>query len=124
MSDIASFRNKLVPLTPWLDDPAVTEIAVNRPGEVWVGRQGQRHMQELLSALTFSQLISLAELTAHYSAQRSDRKKPLLSATIPINLADNVPAHQRGGYRVQIIQPPAVEGRTHHRCCHPQTGAA
>lgn len=113
MSDIASFRNKLTPLMPYFDEATVTEIAINRPGEVWIGRQGQRRMQrETLPALTFGLLTSLAELTAHYSAQRSDRKKPLLSATIPINLTDNVPSHQRGGYRVQIILPPAVEERT------------
>ncbi len=113
MSDIASFRHKLSVLGKYLDDPAVTEIVVNRPGEVWLGRQGERYMQPvLLSALSYELLSSLAEVTAHYSAQHHDRRKPLLSASIPIDLRDGVPVHQRGGYRVQIILPPVVEERS------------
>lgn len=113
MSDIASFRHKLSVLGKYLDDPAVTEIVVNRPGEVWLGRQGERYMQPvLLSTLSYELLSSLAEVTAHYSAQHHNRRKPLLSATIPIDLRDGIPVHQRGGYRVQIILPPAVEERS------------
>ncbi|MBK5071617.1 P-type DNA transfer ATPase VirB11 [Budviciaceae bacterium CWB-B4] len=113
MSDIASFRQKLAVLGKYLDDPAVTEIAINRPGEVWIGRQGERYMQPVqLCTLNYALLSSLAEVTAHYSAQHHDRRKPLLSATIPIDLRDGIPVHQRGGYRVQIILPPAVEERT------------
>ena len=35
----------LLPLAPWLAEPAITEICVNRPGEVFCERHGrwERH---------------------------------------------------------------------------------
>jgi type IV secretion system protein VirB11 len=113
MSQIASFRTKLAPLTRYLDDRSVTEIAVNRPGEAWIGRQGSRYMERVeIAELTLKLLSSLADVTAHDTDQATSREQPLLSATIPINLQDNTPESERGGYRIQIVQSPAVEART------------
>ncbi|SAL60094.1 P-type DNA transfer ATPase VirB11 [Caballeronia humi] len=122
MSEIASFRAKLSLLTSYLDDPTITEIAVNRPGEVWLGRQGQRYMQPVdVPDLNQRLLDSLAEVTAAYSNQESDRERPLLSATIPINLAEGVADTERGGYRVQVVRPPAVEEKTLALCIRKPT---
>lgn len=113
MSEIASFRTKLSQLTRFLDDPAVTEIAINRPGEVWLGKQGQRFMSQVkIPELDYGLLQSLADVTASYSHQDANRERPLLSATIPINLNKGVDDTQRGGYRIQVVMPPAVEERT------------
>jgi type IV secretion system protein VirB11 len=122
MSQIASFRAKLSLLTRYLDDPQITEIAVNRPGEVWLGRQGQRHMaREDVPDLNYRLLESLAEVTASYTSQETDRERPLLSATIPINLHEGVDDTERGGYRVQIVLPPAVEEKTIALCIRKPT---
>lgn len=117
MSNIASFRRKLSFLAKFLDDPKVTEIAVNRPFEAWVLYQGQRYMRRVeLPDLSFAVLSSLADVTAEDTAQSSDARRPLLSATIPINLADGVPVHERGGYRVMIVRPPVVAPQTLVMC--------
>lgn len=122
MSQIASFRAKLSHLRCYLDDPQVTEIAVNRPGEAWIGRQGQRHMQRCeIPGLDYALLASLAEVTASYTSQETDRERPLLSATIPINLDDGIDETLRGGYRVQVVMPPAVEERTIALCIRKPT---
>lgn len=117
MSSIASFRAKLEPLSAHLDDPAVTEIAINQPGEAWLGRRGQRHMSRVeIPALDLDRLSSLAQLTAAYTQQTTDDTRPLLSATIPINLADGVSESQRGGYRIQAVKPPAVQPHAFGLC--------
>lgn len=122
MSQIASFRAKLAQLTPFLDDPNVTEIAVNRPGEVWLGCQRARHMRCVaMPKLTLPLLMSLAEVTAAYTSQHLDRQSPLLSATMPIDLREGLDDAQRGGYRVQVVLPPAVEERTVALCIRKPT---
>ena len=122
MSHIASFRTKLACLTSFLDDPSVSEIAINRPGEVWIARQGHRHMtRQTVPALTFALLKSLADVTASHTQQETDRRRPLLSATIPINLSEGVPDHERGGYRIQVILPPTVEEGTLALCIRKPT---
>lgn len=117
MSVIASFRVKLEPLLPFLNEPAVTEIAVNRPGTLWVARQGQRFMEEhTIERLDYPLLESLAELTGAFTHQQTGQEKPLLSASIPIDLDDATPDAERGSYRIQLVLPPAVEARTIGLC--------
>ena len=88
----------LRPLQPWLDQPDVTDILVNRPGEVWVetlGRPARRHEAPELS----EQLLSrLANQIAALNHQAVNREHPILSATLP------------GGARVQIVGAPATRG--------------
>lgn len=113
MSQIASFRAKLASLTEYLDDASVTEIAINRPGEAWIGRQGKRYMERVeIPGLKLELLQTLADVTAHDTAQETSKENPLLSATIPINLKEGTPDSERGGYRIQIVLPPAVEAKT------------
>lgn len=111
-----AFRLKLTAIRQYLDDDGVTEIVINRPGEIWLGRQGHRYMDCVqVPDLTFDVLSALAKVIAQSSGQDSDApRKPLLSATIPIDLRDKdddgkpIPNFMRGGYRVQVIEPPAV----------------
>jgi type IV secretion system protein VirB11 len=110
MSEIASFRAKLLNLTPLLDDPLVTEIAINGPGNVWVGKQGQRFMTPVsIEGVTARLISSLADVIAAHTNQDVNSRTPILSGRIPINLNDNVPDNERGDYRVQVILAPAVE---------------
>jgi type IV secretion system protein VirB11 len=122
MSQIASFRAKLAPLTGYLDDSKIEEIAVNRPGEIWLGRKGQRHMQRVdVKELDYELLQSLAEVTAAYTHQEADRGRPLLSATMPVRLEKGLDDNERGGYRVQVVLPPAVEEGTIALCIRKPT---
>ena len=88
----------LAPLKPFLDS-AVTEICVNRPGEVWTesAKGWQRHTVE---ALTTFHCQQLATLIASYNEKSISKERPILSATLP------------DGERVQVIIPPACAPET------------
>ena len=90
---------QLSPLAAFLDHPDTMEVAVNRPGEVWVEtRQGwTRHV---VREVTLVRLERLAKAAATYSAQVFKPEQPILSATLP------------GGERIQIVGPPAVAAGT------------
>jgi len=88
----------LAPLRAFLDHADVTDIYVNRPGEVWtesVRGQVERHN---VPALDETVLARLSRQIASLSDQGISREHPLLSATLP------------DGARVQIIAPPATRG--------------
>jgi len=88
----------LAPLRAFLDHADVTDIYVNRPGEVWtesVRGQVERHN---VPALDETVLARLSRQIASLSDQGISREHPLLSATLP------------DGERVQIIAPPATRG--------------
>ena len=113
MSQIASFRSKLASMKPYLDDPSVTELAVNKPYEMFIGRQGQGYMARVaMPDLSLALLESLADVTASFTHQESDRERPLLSATMPIDLTEGIDDTERGGYRVQVVRAPAVEEKS------------
>lgn len=82
-------------LTPLLADSDVTELCINRPGEVYVEtRAGWRC--EPLPYADFDWCVRFAKLVANYTHQRIDASAPLLTASLP------------GGERVQIVMPPAT----------------
>ncbi|MEA3009440.1 MAG: type secretion system protein VirB11 [Sphingomonadales bacterium] len=91
-------RSYLAPLTGMLARPDVTDIYVNRPGELWIETVGgaiERHEAPTLDEAT---LDRLARQIASISHQGISREHPLLSATLP------------DGARVQIVAPPATRG--------------
>lgn len=85
--------------TEWMTDPAITEICVNRPGEVFCERQNVWERHEV-PGLTQALLMSLATAVAKYSSNDVSENRPILSAIMP------------GGERVQIVLPPACEHGT------------
>jgi type IV secretion system protein VirB11 len=92
----------LAPLRPWLDRETVTEILVNRPGEVWIEDAALSGMQKVMLPQMDNQLLQrLAEQVARISHQGINREHPLLAATLP-------DAHDRSGARIQLIGPPAT----------------
>lgn len=95
----AALRELLRVLDPYLNDRDVTEVCVNRPGEVFTESVygWQRHDDQ---AVTLQWCKRLAQLTATFSAQKINEKDPILSAAMP------------AGERVQIVLPPAVEHGT------------
>ena len=87
------------PLMDLLERDGVSELSINRPGEVWleVGDAMERHE---VPRLTLEHLKQLARLAAQYTEQLISEEHPLLSGTLP------------GGYRIQVVYPPAVEPKT------------
>ena len=117
MSQIASFRAKLSCMRPYLDDPDVTELAVNRPGEMFIAWRGQGYMEPVaVPELSLPLLKSLADVTAAFTSQITDRRSPLLSATVPVDLSRDIDDSLRGGYRVQAVRAPAVAEQTMALC--------
>jgi type IV secretion system protein VirB11 len=93
----AALRTHLRPLEEWLSLDGVTEISVNRPGEVWVARQGEPHMRRhFVRGLTREVLLELARQVATHTEQEVSTERPLLSAELP------------HGLRVQFVLPPAA----------------
>ena len=88
----------LAPLSPWLSRPDVTDLLINRPGEVWVETAGGPMCREPADQLDETTLQRLARQIAAASHQGVNREQPLLSATLP------------DGARVQVISPPATRG--------------
>jgi type IV secretion system protein VirB11 len=87
----------LEPLREFLDDRNVVEIAVNRPGEVYVERLGHDLMEHhWIGELTASEIRNIAERVAAITGQFVSPAKPILSAWLP------------GGERIQCVIPPAA----------------
>jgi type IV secretion system protein VirB11 len=88
----------LEPFAGWLARPDVTDILVNRPGEVWVESVTggiERHLAPDVTTIT---LTRLAAQIARISRQGVSREHPLLTASLPT------------GERIQMVLPPATRG--------------
>ena len=88
----------LAPLGQWLARDDVTDVYVNRPGEIWVETLGAAPERIDLPELTREVLARLVRQIAAVSAQGISREHPLLAASLP------------GGERVQAAIPPATRG--------------
>ncbi len=87
----------LAPFRQWLERDTVTEILVNRPGELWIEDAAHPGMQRVEIPEIDDRLIQrLAEQVARVSHQGINREHPLLGATLP------------DGARVQFCGPPAT----------------
>jgi type IV secretion system protein VirB11 len=106
-----ALRAYLAPLRPWLDAPGVTDLAINRPGEVFV-EQHARWQRHDAPGLTFEHLQALARALATFTGQHIDEQHPLLSATLPRTAGEAA----MGGERVQVVGPPAVDAHTVALC--------
>jgi type IV secretion system protein VirB11 len=83
----------------WLDDPEITEICVNRPGEVFCERQSVWERHEAPEA-TYDHLVALATAVARFTDNEISDSRPIMSAVMP------------EGERVQFVIPPACEHGT------------
>ena len=87
----------LTPLKDFLDDPAVVEISVNRPGQVYVERLGADHMEfHHIPELTTAEIVNIGERVAATTNQFISAASPILSAALPT------------GERIQVVLPPAA----------------
>ncbi|HEY0267180.1 MAG TPA: P-type DNA transfer ATPase VirB11 [Rhizomicrobium sp.] len=85
-------------LAPWLTRDDVTDLLINRPGEVWIETTSGLLTRIAAPQVTDVVLQRLARQIAAASHQGVNREQPLLSAALP------------DGGRVQIIAPPATRG--------------
>ncbi len=91
-------RAYLAPLVGMLARPDVTDIYVNRPGELWAETTTGTIERHDVPALDEPTLARLARQIAAISHQGISREHPLLSATLP------------DGARAQVVAPPATRG--------------
>jgi type IV secretion system protein VirB11 len=96
---LAALNTYLKPLERLFAEEGIQEISINTPGEAWVEKFGDMRYEKL-PEFTLEHMKGLAHLVAQSTSQGISEEKPLLSATLP------------GGYRIQIVFPPAVEGNT------------
>ncbi len=94
--NLPALNTYLGPIMELIHMENVNEVSINEPGGAWIERRGERHYFER-PELDLNHLKSLARLIAQSTNQEISEEKPLLSATLP------------GGYRVQVIFPPACE---------------
>jgi type IV secretion system protein VirB11 len=94
----ASVRFLLQPLQPFLDRDDVEEVALNRPGQVFVLSRHAGWSCHEAPAMDLRWCLDLGRAVATFSSPTDllDADTPLLAATLP------------GGERVQFVVPPAV----------------
>ena len=88
----------LAVLVPWLQRPDLTDIYINRPGELWFEVLGSPPERCMVPELTGELLARMVKQIAAVTAQGINREHPLLSASLP------------DGTRVQAVIPPATRG--------------
>jgi len=94
--DITVLSHYLAPLRRWLEPGDITELVINRPGELAVEGPGGWTFRED-KALTESWLTTLAKAAAAFTAQDVTPETPICSTVLPT------------GERCQIVLPPAAE---------------
>lgn len=99
MDSTASYlRVYLAPFLQQLERADVTDIYINRPGELWVETLGGATERHEVPEITEELLWRLARQVASVTHQGISREHPLLAARLP------------DGARVQIVAPPATRG--------------
>jgi type IV secretion system protein VirB11 len=111
--DATSVIEFMRPLREQLDAEGVTEVCLNKPGELLVEtNDGWR----IVAApdMTHERCMSLATAVATYCDQQVNQERPLLSATLPSNERLQIaipPAVLRGTTSITLRKPPmAIKG--------------
>jgi pilus assembly protein CpaF len=88
------------PIRPYLEDPAVTDICINGPDQIFIERGGR--LEETGAAFeTRESLVSALRNLAQFVGKHVDAERPILEARLP------------GGSRVEAILPPAAPDGPH-----------
>ncbi|HHY0626547.1 TPA: P-type DNA transfer ATPase VirB11 [Vibrio parahaemolyticus] len=95
----ASVKFLFEPIAKWLNDPDITEIAINRPYEIWIEKASQWQCFDV-PELSYDRLMSMATSVAAFTNNNIAITTPMLSAVLP------------KGERVQFVIPPACEEGT------------
>lgn len=97
-ADTSYLQIYLGPLAQYLARPDITDIYVNRPGEIWVESLVSEAERVLVPTLDAALLLRLSRQVASLTHQGISREHPLLAATLP------------DGARIQVVAAPATRG--------------
>lgn len=97
-ADLNYLEVYLAPLLPVLAQHDVTDVYINRPGEIWIETIDGAIRQKPAPELDEAALWHLARQIANISHQGINREHPLMGSMLP------------DGSRVQIVAPPATRG--------------
>ncbi len=78
-------------LQTYLDDEAIEEVWINRPGELWFAKSGKHFRHDLL--FTAEEIKTLVERMIRSSGRRLDRSTPFIDAQL------------ESGYRLHAVIP-------------------
>lgn len=86
------------PVQELLDDPSISEIMVNSPGEIWVERSGTISLSESTFE-SMDQLLRIIDRMVRSAGRRVDQSSPMVDARLP------------DGSRLNVVLPPlSVDG--------------
>jgi type IV secretion system protein VirB11 len=97
--EMSTLEIHLSPIQRFLDDESVTEIVMNRPGQVLTEGRGGWSTHEVPDA-DYAWCLDIAHLVANLASDSISEEMPLLSARLP------------QGERLQVVIPPTVPGGT------------
>lgn len=86
----------------FLSRPGVTEVAINRPGEIWTETSGRGWERHEMPHLTLDLCKHLVNTLAVYNFRVLTVKSPIKTVELP----------GQEGYRAQLVIPPACERDT------------
>jgi len=95
MIDVGVLTHHVAPLRALLDQDDVTELVINRPGEVAVERSDGWHWAQI-PQLSLEWLETLGTAAAGFTKQDINAGNPICSTSLP------------DGERVQLVMPPAT----------------
>jgi pilus assembly protein CpaF len=87
-----SLRAFLKPVVPYLDDPAVSEIMINGPRDIWIEKKGRLFRTQ--ASFTEDGLLAAARNMAQYVGRPLSEEQPRLDARLP------------DGSRIHVLLPP------------------
>src|SRR4029078_3519518 len=85
----------LAPIRPFLDDPAVSDIMINGPFQIYVEKKGQLHLTNARFE-TREALVAALRNAAQYVGKHIDELKPILEGRLP------------DGSRIEAVLPHAA----------------
>lgn len=97
-NEFLEYQFQVLGILPFMADTSITEICINRPGEVWVeGKGGWRRVD--VSTLTFERArqFCVSVVNESNTGQRITDVDPVVSLTFPT------------GQRAQFVMPPACD---------------
>ena len=98
-AETARYYLQTLGITALLSEKGVTEVMINRPGEIWI-EASNGLVKHDKPELTYQACNALALALATFNDKKIDLKKPIDSVTLP------------DGERGQIMLPPAAEKDT------------
>ncbi len=95
----ATIEHFLKPIMPFMRDPSVSEIMINKPDEIYIEREGKVIKTDAAFAGDEA-LLAAVRNVLQYTGKRLDDEHPLIDSRLP------------DGSRVHVVLPPLARGGT------------